>query len=77
MKENTDLLPLFLMVICESVSQKNVRKTYWAGRLYLKRSDTRKGQYIRINQGTVRAPVLLCDLFPGMEVDRKNTAAAN
>lgn len=30
------LLALFLMVICESVSQKNVRKTYSVGRLYLK-----------------------------------------
>lgn len=31
-----DLLALFLIVICESVSQKNVRKAYWLGRLYLK-----------------------------------------
>lgn len=65
------------MVICESVSQKNVRKTYCVGRLYLKRSDTRKGQCIRINQGTVRAPVLPCDLFPGIEEDRENMEAAN
>lgn len=36
MKGNMDLLALFLMVICESVSQKNVRENYRRGRLYLK-----------------------------------------
>lgn len=75
MKENMDLLPLFLMVICESVSQKNVRKTYWVGRLYLK--DQTQGRVnMRTNQATVRAPVLLCDLFPGIDFDRKNMEAA-
>ena len=36
LNENKDLLALFLMVICGSVRQKDARKAYPEGRLYLK-----------------------------------------
>lgn len=45
MKVNMDLLALFLMAICESVSQKNVRKTYSVGGLYLKDQNQGRSVY--------------------------------
>lgn len=56
MQENMDLLPLFLTVIGESVSQKNVRKAYLVGRLYLK--DQKQGRSM-MNQRNLTAPALL------------------